>query len=240
MPPKRAGGGQAASAEPPSKRLRSEGRGAGPTARAAAASAAAGGKRGEKPEPATAPRTSKAAAGAKKKPKGKQQEAPGRGGGAADAITINRAPVLTLWAAVVAQRQGHSWEAALTFGHLIAGWLAQSKGRRWGARRGREAATALHCLNRTLSARGLKPWPLQPGHLRRAREVGGGAGGAGGAGRQAGRAAHQGALLRCLRIVHLLLRWQQQLAGRHQSASAAALNLHLPFLRMLCLRRCLA
>lgn len=31
-------------------------------------------------------------------------------------VSINRAPVLTLWAAAVAQREGHSWEAGLTFG----------------------------------------------------------------------------------------------------------------------------
>ncbi len=31
-------------------------------------------------------------------------------------MNINRAPVLTLWVAVVAERQGYSWEEALTFG----------------------------------------------------------------------------------------------------------------------------
>ncbi|KAL4447265.1 hypothetical protein ABPG77_007298 [Micractinium sp. CCAP 211/92] len=47
-------------------------------------------------------------------------------------ITINRAPVLTLWVAVVAQRQGFSWEEALTFGKEVSGILAQSKGRSLG------------------------------------------------------------------------------------------------------------
>lgn len=47
-------------------------------------------------------------------------------------IPINRAPVLTLWAAVVAQRQGFSWEEALTFGKQVSGILAQSKGRSLG------------------------------------------------------------------------------------------------------------
>lgn len=44
-------------------------------------------------------------------------------------IKINRAPVLTLWVAVVAERQGFSKEAGLTFGKAISGMLAQSKGR---------------------------------------------------------------------------------------------------------------
>ena len=36
-------------------------------------------------------------------------------------VTINRAPVLTLWAAVVAERLGYDHEAALTLGKGIAG-----------------------------------------------------------------------------------------------------------------------
>ena len=44
-------------------------------------------------------------------------------------MKINRAPVLTLWVAVVAERQGFSKEAGLTFGKAISGMLAQSKGR---------------------------------------------------------------------------------------------------------------
>lgn len=47
-------------------------------------------------------------------------------------VTINRAPVLTLWAAFVAQRLGHSWEESLTLGRAVAGLNAQSKGRRIG------------------------------------------------------------------------------------------------------------
>ncbi len=47
-------------------------------------------------------------------------------------ITINRAPVLTLWATVVAERLGYEHEAALTFGKAVAGLNAQSKGRRLG------------------------------------------------------------------------------------------------------------
>lgn len=47
-------------------------------------------------------------------------------------ITVNRAPVLTLWAAVVAKRLGHPWSTALTLGKAVAGLNAQSKGRRLG------------------------------------------------------------------------------------------------------------
>jgi hypothetical protein len=47
-------------------------------------------------------------------------------------IRVNRAPVLTLWAAVVAERLGHDREAALTLGKAVAGLNAQSKGRRLG------------------------------------------------------------------------------------------------------------
>jgi hypothetical protein len=47
-------------------------------------------------------------------------------------ITINRAPVLTLWAAVVAERLGYDREASLTLGKALAGLNAQAKGRRIG------------------------------------------------------------------------------------------------------------
>lgn len=47
-------------------------------------------------------------------------------------ISINRAPVLTLWAAAVAERQGYSYEEGLTFGRWISGVMAQSKGRSLG------------------------------------------------------------------------------------------------------------
>jgi len=47
-------------------------------------------------------------------------------------IAINRAPVLTLWAAVVAARSGFDEDAALTLGQALAGLNAQSKGRRLG------------------------------------------------------------------------------------------------------------
>ncbi len=47
-------------------------------------------------------------------------------------VEINRAPVLTLWGAVVAERLGHEHETALTLGKAVAGLNAQSKGRMIG------------------------------------------------------------------------------------------------------------
>jgi len=47
-------------------------------------------------------------------------------------IKINRAPVLTLWATVVAERLGYNKKEALTLGKAVAGLNAQSKGRRLG------------------------------------------------------------------------------------------------------------
>jgi len=49
-------------------------------------------------------------------------------------ITVNRAPVMTLWAAVVAERLGHDREAALTLGRAVAGMNAQAKAVRLGLR----------------------------------------------------------------------------------------------------------
>jgi len=47
-------------------------------------------------------------------------------------VQINRAPVLTLWAAVVAEQLGYEHETALTLGKCVAGLNAQSKGRMLG------------------------------------------------------------------------------------------------------------
>jgi hypothetical protein len=47
-------------------------------------------------------------------------------------IRINRAPVLTLWAAVVAERLGFDHDEALTLGKAVAGLSAQAKCRRLG------------------------------------------------------------------------------------------------------------
>lgn len=43
-------------------------------------------------------------------------------------VTVNRAPVLTLWAAVVARRLGFNKDEALTLGRAVAGLNAYSKG----------------------------------------------------------------------------------------------------------------
>src|ERR1700730_8551251 len=56
-------------------------------------------------------------------------------------IAINRAPVLTLWAAVVAQRLGFYPDEALTLGKAVAGLNAQAKGRRLGIFKPREEKT---------------------------------------------------------------------------------------------------
>src|SRR5437763_1337358 len=47
-------------------------------------------------------------------------------------ISINRALVLTLWTAVVAERLGFDEDEALSLGKSVAGLNAQSKGRRLG------------------------------------------------------------------------------------------------------------
>src|SRR5512134_3475921 len=47
-------------------------------------------------------------------------------------LRINRAPVLTLWAAVVAERLGWPVETALTCGQAVAGMTAHAKGVRLG------------------------------------------------------------------------------------------------------------
>ena len=47
-------------------------------------------------------------------------------------ISINRAPVLTLWASIVAERLGYDHSTALTLGKAVAGLNAQAKGQRLG------------------------------------------------------------------------------------------------------------
>ena len=55
-------------------------------------------------------------------------------------IQINRAPVMTLWAAVVAERLGHTRDEALTLGRAVAGMNAQSKAVHLGLREPGESA----------------------------------------------------------------------------------------------------
>jgi hypothetical protein len=49
-----------------------------------------------------------------------------------EVVLVNRAPVLTLWASVVAERLGYDHGASLSLGKALAGLNAQSKGRRLG------------------------------------------------------------------------------------------------------------
>lgn len=47
-------------------------------------------------------------------------------------LEINRAPVLTLWAAIVAERLGYDEDAALTLGRAVAGMNAATKAQNLG------------------------------------------------------------------------------------------------------------
>ena len=49
-----------------------------------------------------------------------------------ETISINRAPVLTLWASEVAKRLGFREDEALSLAKVLAGLNAQAKGRRLG------------------------------------------------------------------------------------------------------------
>jgi hypothetical protein len=51
---------------------------------------------------------------------------------AGETMLINRAPVLALWATVVAERLGFSRDEALSLGKAVTGQNAQSKGQRLG------------------------------------------------------------------------------------------------------------
>jgi hypothetical protein len=58
-------------------------------------------------------------------------------------ISVNRAPVLTLWASVVAERLGYEEDTALSLAKAVAGLNAQSKGRRLGIYKPAEPAERL-------------------------------------------------------------------------------------------------
>jgi hypothetical protein len=47
-------------------------------------------------------------------------------------VIVNRAPVLTLWASIVAERLGHPHDTALTLGRALAGSAARVKARSIG------------------------------------------------------------------------------------------------------------
>jgi hypothetical protein len=55
-------------------------------------------------------------------------------------IRVNRAPVLTLWAAVVAERLGHPPDTALSLASAVAGTAARAKARRLGIAEDRDRA----------------------------------------------------------------------------------------------------
>jgi hypothetical protein len=104
-------------------------------------------------------------------------------------LRVNRAPVLTLWAAVVAERLGFAPDEALTLGRALAGLTAHAKGVRLGifepgapeeveARRGRLAEgeqLEVQLMGRTIpvrrAAEGLralaKGQPIQPKSVER-------------------------------------------------------------------------
>ena len=104
-------------------------------------------------------------------------------------IRINRAPVLTLWAAVVAERLGFEHAEALTLGRALAGLTAHAKGVRLGIfepaapeqvderrrRLGEGERLAVQLLGRTIpvvrTPEGLraldKDRPAQPGSVER-------------------------------------------------------------------------
>jgi hypothetical protein len=62
--------------------------------------------------------------------------------GSVRTLTINRAPVLTLWAAVVAERLGYDRDEAATLGRAVAGMNAASKARTLGLTRPTEKGAA--------------------------------------------------------------------------------------------------
>ena len=55
-------------------------------------------------------------------------------------LRVNRAPVLTLWAAVVAERLGHPPDTALSLASAVAGTAARAKARRLGISEERDRA----------------------------------------------------------------------------------------------------
>ena len=71
-------------------------------------------------------------------------------------IQVNRAPVLTLWAAIVAERLGHDVDAAITLGRAIAGSSARVKARAIGLEEKREEVGMRDAV---------KPVPRQTVHL---------------------------------------------------------------------------
>ncbi|KAI8919856.1 hypothetical protein DFJ77DRAFT_437552 [Powellomyces hirtus] len=70
-------------------------------------------------------------------------------------IVINRAPVLCLWAATVAQHEGYDWKTALSIGKTIMVNFAQSKARSIGITEHHEAKSTARKSDTTINAFGL-------------------------------------------------------------------------------------
>src|SRR5271168_1406459 len=68
-------------------------------------------------------------------------------------IRVNRAPVLTLWAAVVAERMGYAPDTALTLGRFVAGSSARAKARRLGISDEKQEAEERHARAAELKPR---------------------------------------------------------------------------------------
>jgi len=68
-------------------------------------------------------------------------------------IRVNRAPVLTLWAAVVAERLGYPPETALTLGRFVAGSSARAKARHLGISDEKQDAEERHARAAELKPR---------------------------------------------------------------------------------------
>ncbi len=88
-------------------------------------------------------------------------------------VRVNRAPVLTLWATIVAERLGHPPDLALTLGQALAGVGARAKARRLGIaeERDREAEKREHELRPAirpvhLMGRDIRLLATQDGELR--------------------------------------------------------------------------
>jgi hypothetical protein len=69
-------------------------------------------------------------------------------------VSVNRAPVLALWASVVAERLGYSRAEALSLGKALTGLTAQSKGRHLGIYHRRETPGAGRTPKRTVELMG--------------------------------------------------------------------------------------
>jgi hypothetical protein len=68
-------------------------------------------------------------------------------------VRVNRAPVLTLWAAIVSERVGNPPDTALTLGRFVAGSRARAMARRLGI-----MDEAQETVERRVRAAVTEPW----------------------------------------------------------------------------------